>query len=78
MNQKRKSVHKMISCFSEIFTDVLCPKRCIKCNCLVPVGRKESLCDDCKKLVQKALMQTAMLGGSQIEKDGIYFQILAD
>ena len=53
MNQKRKSVHKMISCFSEIFTDVLCPKRCIKCNCLVPIGRKETLCDDCKKLVHK-------------------------
>lgn len=53
MNQKRKTVYKMILCFFEIFTDILCPKRCVVCNSLVPIGRKEALCDDCLKLVPK-------------------------
>lgn len=31
---------------------------------------------ECKKLVQKGLMQTSMLGGSEINEVGIYFQLL--
>ncbi len=53
MNQKRKSALKMISFFSELITDIFCPKRCVVCNCPVPLGREESICDDCLKHVCK-------------------------
>ena len=37
----------------EFLSDIIWPKKCIVCSSRPPLGRKESLCDDCKAMVKK-------------------------
>ena len=51
-SEKCGKENKLRSCqkrLSEIFLDIICPKRCIICNCFVTIGKYESVCEDCMK-----------------------------
>lgn len=45
--------YKALSYVAEIAADILWPKKCIVCRCLVPIGQKHAICSDCAKLAKK-------------------------
>ncbi len=55
MNQtsSENNANKITLAIGEFLSDILWPKRCIVCACRPPLGRRESLCDDCKSVVKK-------------------------
>ncbi|MBQ4631148.1 MAG: ComF family protein [Clostridia bacterium] len=52
MRKFKKAITKTICKSGEIGADILCPKKCIMCNCLTPIGKKEAVCSDCEKKIK--------------------------
>lgn len=48
-----KTSNKWYNALTETAADILWPKKCIMCGCLVPIGRKAAVCDDCSCLIKK-------------------------
>ncbi len=47
------STYNIFSLVREFLSDIIWPKKCIVCNCRCALGRREALCDDCKRSVTK-------------------------
>ncbi|MBE7052600.1 MAG: ComF family protein [Ruminococcaceae bacterium] len=51
--RKFSKIKNMLSKVKEITFDILWPKKCIVCGCIISVGQKAAICDDCISGVKK-------------------------